>query len=77
MPVGDGATFRFIVEDALSGGSSGGGSSGGGNGGSDDPDPNKPEQQVQEVKKQSQAVKGGTLSAFKALGIQLTLSNLL
>lgn len=77
MPVGDGATFRFIVEDALSGGSSGGGSSGGGKGGSDDPDPNKPERQVEQVKKLSKAAEGGILSAFKALGIQFTLANLL
>ena len=73
MPVGDGATFRFIVEDALSGGKGGGGS----DESPDNPDPNKPEEQVQQVKNQAKAAKGGILSAFKALGIQLTLANLL
>ena len=73
MPVGDGATFRFIVEDALSGGSSGGGK-----GGSDEsPDNPDPKGQVEQVKNLSTAVKGGILTSFKALGIQLSLANLL
>lgn len=76
MPVGDGATFRFIVEDALSGGKGGGGK-GGSDESPDNPDPNKPEQQVQQVKNQAKAVKGGMLASFKALGIQLSLANLL
>jgi hypothetical protein len=78
MPVGDGATFRFIVEDALSGGSSGGGSSGGGTGGSDkSPDNPNPKGQIELVKNLSTAAEKGTTSALKTLGIQLTLSNLL
>jgi len=80
MAVGDGATFRFIVEDALSGGSSGQGNSGGNDNKPENnpkPDPPKPPKSSKPNKELSDSVKGGITSAFKTLGIQVSLANLL
>jgi len=66
MPIGDGATFRFIMENAIKGGGSGGGSGGGGTDKSE-PNPQPPEK----------AQAGGFKSALKSLGINVTLANLL
>jgi len=62
MPIGDGATFRFIVENATKGGGSGGGGEG-----KSEPNP--------EPSEKSQA--GGFKTALKSLGISVTLSALL